>query len=149
MLSLLKNGAVNSPPPKRTDLICSYHYELFPVISAFLVCMNIPSFLWDKLLPISIPPVITIFSMKTEGSSERPVTRTTLNPVYAMPEPRVLSDVFQSLCQNLLLTDDVYYSIAFQDFCHFRLPSNFGKPLKEGFVNMLENETFSCALLLI
>lgn len=42
--------------------------------------------------------------------------------------------------------DDVYHSVAFQALMHFRLPSDFGKLLKEGFV--IEIGGFSCAILL-
>lgn len=45
--------------------------------------------------------------------------------------------------------DGVYHTIAFQASAHVRLPSDFGKLLKEGFVNIIEVEAFSCFILFI
>lgn len=49
----------------------------------------------------------------------------------------------------LLLKDEVYHSIALQASVYFRLPSDFRKLLREGFVNIIETTIICCAILLM
>lgn len=107
------------------------------------------SFLCSKIVPFSIPQVITTFSMQAGGSCVRPVERTNLKPYSCQNQGFHLTSSRAFAKAYLILMDDVYHTIAFQASVHFRLPSDFGKLLKEGFVNIIEAESFSCAIQLV
>ena len=131
-------------------LISSHLYELFSILSAFFFYMNI----------YSLSPVVSLYLLASPRSSLHSPWRQveavreqwkeqTLNPIHScqnqwfhLTSSRALAKAY------LILMDDVYHTIAFQASVHFRLPSDFGKLLKEGFVNIIEAEIFSCAILL-
>lgn len=110
--------------------------------------MHSLSFLASLYL-LSSPQVIPTLSMKTGRSNERPGKRTNLKPCSCQNQLFHLtsSRAFAKAC--LILIDGVYHTIAFQASFHIRLPSDFGKLLKEAFVNIIEAKAFSCFILLI
>lgn len=133
MMSRLENERMNLyplPPIHGLNLFLLL-WSIANFICFLFLYKHAFSFLCCKLVPFSIPQIITTFSMQAGGSSERPVQRTNFkpyscqNPGFHMASSRAFAKAY------LILMDDVYYTIAFQASVHFRLPSDFGRLLNE------------------